>query len=51
MSTATSMSPILYGLQRKPIYQGTVPPAVTAKRRARNKAARKSRRINRAVNA
>ncbi len=51
MSTATSMSPILYGLQRKPICQGTVPPAVTAKRRARNKAALRSRRINRLASA
>lgn len=31
----------------KHVYGGTVPPHVIAKRRARNKAARKSRRINR----
>lgn len=41
------MSPILYGLQKKPVYEGTVPPAVVAKRRAKNRAARRARRINR----
>ena len=37
------MSPILYGLQKKPVYEVTVPPAVVAK----NRAARRARRINR----
>lgn len=41
------MSPILYGLQKKLVYEGTVPPAVVAKRRAKNRAARRARRINR----
>lgn len=31
----------------RPVYQGTVPPAVVAKRRARNKAARAARRAHR----
>jgi hypothetical protein len=42
---------ILNGLQHKragEVYQGTVPGHVTARRRKRNKAARVSRRINRA---
>lgn len=34
---------ILYGLQDKPVYRGTVPAKVKAKRRAANKVARKSR--------
>ncbi|NKY60397.1 hypothetical protein [Nocardia flavorosea] len=39
---------ILGGLQGfRHIYAGTVPPAEVQKRRARNKAARKSRRANR----
>lgn len=38
---------ILRGLQSKACYQGTVPEAVVAERRRRNKAARASRRINR----
>jgi hypothetical protein len=39
---------ILAGLQRKPhIYQGTVPYQVVLARRAKNKAARQSRRVNR----
>lgn len=38
---------ILQGLQGKHVYGGTVPAATTAKRRAANKAARASRRINR----
>lgn len=38
---------MLIGLQGKPTYTGTVPTAVIEKRRARNKSARKSRRINR----
>lgn len=39
---------ILAGLQRLPsVYGGTVDPAVVAHRRSRNKAARRSRRINR----
>lgn len=32
---------------QKPMYLGTVPPAEKAKRRAKNKAARKARRANR----
>ena len=39
---------ILAGLQGKPIYQGTVPSKVKAKRRAANKRARVARRANRA---
>ncbi|UVT30937.1 hypothetical protein SEA_LANGERAK_33 [Mycobacterium phage Langerak] len=38
---------ILKGLQDKPTYAGTVPAAVVAERRRRNKVARRSRRINR----
>ncbi|QHB37271.1 hypothetical protein SEA_GUDMIT_42 [Gordonia phage Gudmit] len=38
---------VLFGLQSKHVYQGTVPEAVVADRRRKNKAARKSRRINR----
>jgi hypothetical protein len=39
---------ILAGLQSQPhIYGGTVPEAVVAKRRARNKQARASRKANR----
>lgn len=40
---------ILYGLQRRDmhVYGGTVPPADVAKRRAKNRQARKSRRQNR----
>lgn len=38
---------ILAGLQRLPhMYEGTVPPAEVAKRRAKNKQARKSRTAN-----
>lgn len=37
---------ILAGLQLKATYQGTVDPVTVAERRARNKRARKSRRIN-----
>lgn len=39
-----AMSPILCGLQFKPVYEGTVPRSVVAKRRVRNKAARRARR-------
>lgn len=38
---------ILGGLQRMQLYAGTVPPAVVAERRRKNKAARASRRLNR----
>ena len=38
---------ILMGLQGKPVYMGTVDPVTVAERRADNKVARKSRRINR----
>lgn len=38
---------VLRGLQQKHVYAGTVPPAEVARRRAKNKAARKSRRRNR----
>lgn len=38
---------ILAGLQRRPLYAGTVPPAVVARRRRANKAARVARRANR----
>lgn len=38
---------ILRGLQSHPIYQGSVPKAVIAKRRKKNKAAGIARRLNR----
>jgi len=38
---------ILNGLQVKPVYQGTANRRVVAKRRAKNKVAARSRRINR----
>lgn len=38
---------ILAGLQHKPVYQGTVDPVTVQERRARNRVARRSRRINR----
>ena len=38
---------ILMALQSKPIYEGTVPEATKAKRRAKNKVARASRKKNR----
>lgn len=38
---------VLFGLQRKHVYMGTVPVGVAADRRRKNRAARKSRRINR----
>lgn len=38
---------ILVGLQSKPLYGGTVEHATIAKRRNKNKAARKARRITR----
>lgn len=38
---------ILMALQRKPIYLGTVPHHVKMRRRAANKVARASRRVNR----
>lgn len=40
---------ILLALQSKPIYAGTVPAAVKAKRRRRNRAARIARRVHRTV--
>jgi hypothetical protein len=38
---------VLAGLQSKPVYEGTVDPAVKAERRRANRVARKSRKINR----
>ncbi|SKM28739.1 hypothetical protein [Mycobacteroides abscessus] len=38
---------VLGALQKRPMYEGTVPAAVVADRRRRNRAARRSRRINR----
>ena len=38
---------IFLGLQRKPIYQGTVPAAERRRRRAANRRARAARRVNR----
>lgn len=38
---------ILNALQAKHVYAGTVPAAEVARRHAKNKAARRSRRINR----
>lgn len=40
---------VLASLQGKHIYGGTVPDHVIAKRRAKNKVARRARRINRAA--
>jgi hypothetical protein len=40
------LPPVLDALQAKRIYEGTVPPEVVAKRRAKNKAARKARKAN-----
>jgi hypothetical protein len=41
------MNIILYGLQRKHIYAGTVDPVTVQRRRARNRVASKQRAINR----
>lgn len=38
---------ILYGLQSKPLYAGTVPLAVKESRRAAGKVAKRSRKMNR----
>lgn len=38
---------ILVGLQGKHMYAGTVPEAEVARRRAKNKVARRQRRVNR----
>lgn len=38
---------ILFGLQRKHVYQGTVPADEKARRRAKNRAARRARKITR----
>lgn len=38
---------VLGGLQGKHVYGGTVPASVKARRRAKNRIARRSRRINR----
>ncbi|ALF00486.1 hypothetical protein SEA_BOOSTSEASON_52 [Mycobacterium phage BoostSeason] len=38
---------VLYAMQFKPMYEGTVPHRVRAKRRERNRVARRSRKINR----
>ena len=38
---------ILLGLQHKMVYMGTVPEAEVARRRSKNKAARRQRRVNR----
>lgn len=46
-SPQTQMAVVMAGTN-KPYYQGTVDPAVKARRRAANKVARKSRRANRA---
>lgn len=43
------VDPMFAALQMKHIYGGTVDPVVVAHRRKRNKAARRSRRINRLV--
>lgn len=40
---------ILFGLQFKPMYGGTVDPVVVAERRAKNRAARRARRGNTAA--
>lgn len=42
-----SVDPIFAGLQTKPMYGGTIDPAVKAQRRKRNKAARQARKANR----
>lgn len=41
------MNVILAALQGRNVYQGTVPEAVVRRRRAKNKVARRSRRVNR----
>ena len=38
---------ILLGLQHKMVYMGTVPEAEVARRRGKNKVARRQRRVNR----
>jgi hypothetical protein len=38
---------ILLGLQNKMLYMGTVPEAEVARRRSKNKVARRQRRVNR----
>lgn len=38
---------ILFGLQRKHVYQGTVPETEVQRRRAKNRAARKARKAKR----
>lgn len=38
---------ILLGLQHKMVYMGTVPEAEVARRRSKNKVARRQRRVNR----
>lgn len=38
---------ILLGLQHKQVYMGTVPEAEVARRRSKNKTARRQRRVNR----
>ena len=38
---------ILVGLQNKMVYMGTVPEAEVARRRRKNKVARRQRRVNR----
>ncbi len=40
---------VLHGMQFKPVYQGDVDPEIVRQRRARNKVAARSRRINRAA--
>jgi hypothetical protein len=49
MGPTTYQQTMLLALMKtgKHIYQGTVDPAVVAKRRAKNKVARKSRKANR----
>lgn len=48
MATNSSIHQIILGaLQRKHLYAGTVPVDEVARRRAKNRQARKSRRINR----
>lgn len=46
---AISATQIMFALNLlgKPIYEGTVPAHVKARRRAKNKVARRSRRVNR----
>lgn len=46
LSDSTKML-LALGMSGKHLYQGTVPPAIVARRRAKNRAARRARRVHR----